>query len=189
MTVSEIFRDLAKHMLDGVMVHADMATYYAFLGFDGYSKNHEYQMAEEYCGYKRLCRYYMTHYGKIIPKHIPSSSNVIPENWYAFKQIEVDTNTKRMSVKSGLEKWAEWERSTKDLYQRMYKELCEIGEIAAAAFVMGFVKSVDKELSKVEYYLVSKKSVDYDIHVIESEQKPKDKTYSKMLERVGMGLC
>lgn len=189
MTVDEIFRDLAKHSLDGVMVHEEMSTYYRFLNFKGYSRMHEYHMAKEYCGYKKLCRYYMSRYHRIIPKHVPEQQNVIPDTWYNYKQIDVDANTKRKAVKSGLEKWVLWEQETKDFYQKMHHELCEIGETAAAMFLADYIREVDHELSKAESYHITKNTNDYSLAMIEEEQKKKHHDYKEKISCVGKMLC
>ena len=189
MTVEVIFKELAEHMLDGVMVHEEMSTYYRFLSLKGYSRMHDWHTAKEYCGYKKLCRYFMGHYGKLVPKHAPKAQSIVPDTWYSYKSADVDVNTKREAVRTGLEKWAAWETETKEFYQNMYKELCEIGEIAAAKFLCKYIKEVDKELEKAEYYIICKKSVDYSIVSILEEQKPKHKHYKEKMCCVKEMLC
>jgi hypothetical protein len=36
--------------------------------------------------------------------------------WHKYTTMDVDTNTKRNSIKDLMTKWVEWERSTKKLY-------------------------------------------------------------------------
>ena len=189
MTVDDIFRELARHSLDGVMVLEERSTYYRFLNLKGYAKMHEYHMAKEYCGYKKMCKYYMSRYHKIIPKHAPRVQNIVPDSWYNYKQIDVDANTKRKSVKAGLEKWVEWETDTKNLYQQMHKELCNIGEVAAAMFLSDYIRDVDHELEKAESYHITKNTNDYSLAMIEEDQKRKHKKYKKQISCIGEMLC
>ncbi len=35
MTIEEIFSEISKHMIEGIMIHAQMADYYNFLGLKG----------------------------------------------------------------------------------------------------------------------------------------------------------
>ena len=57
--------------------------------------------------------YYINHYNKLIPEvtnNSLTSSSILPNNWYNYTREDVDINTKRNAVKSGLEKYVHWER-------------------------------------------------------------------------------
>lgn len=49
--------------------------------------------------------------------------------------MDVDIATRQNALKTGISTWIDWEKETKSLYESMYKELCDIGEIAAACKV------------------------------------------------------
>ena len=40
MTVEEIFKNLANHMIKGLILHSELANYYDFLNLTGYKKCH-----------------------------------------------------------------------------------------------------------------------------------------------------
>lgn len=171
MTVEDIFAKVIHHQLEGVMFHDDMSKYYRFLGLCGYAEDHKNRFIEESHCYTKMCEFYMENYGKI-PKELPvEKTNYIPSSWYAHTRMDVDTSTKRSAVKSGLEKWVEWETKTKDIYQKMIKELADIGEVRAAIFLGDILLDVCEELSDAQRYLRIKMDLDFAIEDIISDQE------------------
>ena len=132
MELEKIYSDIATHMVKGLMLHESLANYYDFLGLNGYKRCHEYHFFKESMSYRGLCRYYINHHNKLIEEQQFDNPEIIPQSWYQYTRQDVDTNTKRNSVKVGLQKWVEWEQDTKELYENMYNELIELGEIASA---------------------------------------------------------
>lgn len=170
MTIEEIFKKLAAHMVKGLMVHEELANYYDFLGLKGYKECHEYHFLKETCGYRELCHYYINHYSKLIEKEEVKGENIIPSSWYKHVREDVDTGLKRESVKMGVQTWVNWEKETKTLYQLMYKELVDLGEIATAIFLKECICDVDKELERAEKSYLNKRAIDYNISTIIGEQ-------------------
>ena len=189
MTIEEIYNKLASHMIQGMMIHEQLANYYDFLGLKGYKRCHEYHYMNESCMYRKLCRYYINHHNKLIEESEFDNPNIIPKSWYNYTRQDVDTNTKRNAVKQGLEKWVEWEKETKKLYENMYMELQNIGEIASAEFISCFVRDVDRELKKAERYHLNKQATDYDISNIIMEQNKKHNKYKNKTMYIGEKLC
>jgi len=166
MTVEEIFTTIAKHMAEGIKFHHDMSKGYDFLGLYGFSKCHEYHYLAETKGYECLLHYYSCRYHKLLDvKDIPEP-DIIPETWYKYTTMAVDVNTKRNSTKTMMEKWVNWERDTKKLYQDMYKELININEIAAADCILCYINDVDDELKHAEKKLFKLEALGYDISTI-----------------------
>ena len=150
MDVSEIFARLKAHILEGMVFHDDMVRYYGFLNCDKWKNEHEWHYAEETEGYRQLCDYYMTHYNMLIPVEPMNRPDVIPDSWYRYMRQDVDAGTKRNGKEVGIRKWVEWERETKKFYQDMWKELIDIGEVAAAQFISRYISAVDEELKCAE---------------------------------------
>jgi len=53
----------------------------------------------------------MQHYNKLIPNFSFESLNnlpIIPDNWHEDVRNDVDINTRRNAVKTGLEKYIHW---------------------------------------------------------------------------------
>lgn len=183
MTIEEIYSNINEHMINGLMLHDQLANYYDFLGLGGYKRCHEYHYFKENMAYRSLNRYFINHHNKLIPEAKFDNISIIPNSWYEHVREDVDISTKKNGVKMGLEKWVEWERKTKKLYEQMYKEAMEIGEVASAHKIMCLVKDVDCELKKAERYWLNKESIGYDMTAIVEEQNKKHDKYKKKMEK------
>lgn len=170
MTVSEIFGSIIKHMIEGFMIHEELANYYDFLNLKGYKRCHEYHYYCESKAYRKLYSYYVNHYNKLVQHDDPEAPHSIPMNWFNHERKDVDVSTKRSAVKTAVEAWVSWESETKDFYQKMFSELMKIDEIASAKKVMCLICDVNKELKMAENRLLTLKTVDYDISYILQEQ-------------------
>lgn len=69
-TVEEVFAKVAAHMVEGLMLHDQMSSYYDFLNLEGYAKCHEYHYWCENKNYICLKHYYTKHHSKLL-KEIP----------------------------------------------------------------------------------------------------------------------
>ena len=170
MEVSEIYKTLSSHMVKGVMIHEQMSDYYDFLNLHGYKRCHEYHAKKEFRAMRKLHRYFINHFNKLIEEEIIENPDVIPSSWYRYSRQEVDANTKRNAVKSGIEKWVAWESETKDLYEKMHKELMEIGEVAAANKLSCYIHDTDCELKWAQRKHIDLLTSDYSIGYILGEQ-------------------
>ena len=190
MELSEIYSKIANHQVQGLMIHEELANYYDFLGLKGYKRCHEYHYLAETMNYRSLCRYVINHHSMLIPDTRVEVPDVIPESWYKYKREDVDATTKKNAVKAGLTMWVNWERKTKTLYESMYNEMLNIGEVADALYISQFVCDVDKELKKAERYWLNKEATDYDMTLIIDEQNKKHKKYQKKCEKeLKVSIC
>lgn len=177
-------------MIQGMMVHDQMANYYDFLGLKGYKRCHEYHFLCETLNYRSLNRYFINHHNMLIPELRVEDPALIPESWFTHVRSDVDADTKKNGVKSGLTKWVEWERDTKKLYEQMYQELMNIDEVASAMKIKEFICDVDKELKKAERYWLNKEATGYDMTLIIEEQNRKHKKYQKKCEKeLKVSIC
>lgn len=184
MTLDEIFSEISAHMVKGLMIHAQLADYYDFIGLCGYKKCHEYHYYTESIAFRDINSYFMSHHNRLIPYKPVENPNVIPKNWYSHERWDVDLNTRRNAVRDGVYKWVEWERETKKLYERMYKELLDINEIASAIKIQELISDVDYELVEAEKHYIEKEASGYDAVSIVEEQELFSKTYSKKIKNV-----
>lgn len=181
MSVEEIFKDLSSHMIKGVMIHEQLSDYYDFLNLHGYKRCHEYHAKCEMCGMRKLHRYFINHYNRLIEEENIENPNIIPASWYRYTRQEVDVNTKRNAVKTGIEKWVDWESETKKLYENMYKELMDIGEVAAANKLAFYIHKVDKELKWAQRKHINLVASEYSIMSILNEQDHLHDWYRKKM--------
>lgn len=190
MDVKEIYSKIANHMIEGLMIHEELANYYDFLGLKGYKRCHEYHYIKETLNYRTLCRYFINHHNMLIPDTRVDTPDVIPASWYSHVRSDVDVATKQNAVKTGLTKWVEWERETKKLYQDMYKELIDIDEVASAMKIKCFIDDVDCELKKAERYWLNKEAIGYNMSSIIAEQNRKHKKYDmKCKKELNVKIC
>ena len=66
MTTDKIFSLIAQHMVEGLMVHSQLADFYGFLSLKGYQKCHEYHYLSESIGYSAFCEYVVDHFDVLI---------------------------------------------------------------------------------------------------------------------------
>ena len=180
MELKEIYQGLVNHALTGVMMHTELAQYFDFLNLHGYKKMSTYHAKMEMANLNKMKAYYLNHYNRLIKEQY-EDPNVIPEGWFEHVRQDVDINTKRQAVRDGFTKWRDWERDTKKYYSDMYKELCEIGEVASAMKISECVECVDKELKWVERKLLELQAADYSMEFIMDEQQFYHQFYKKKM--------
>lgn len=180
MTVNEIFSKINNNMLEGIMLHDQLASYYDFLNLAGYKRCHKYHVQDEMNSRRKLLEYYTCHYGYTAPESQATDPHIIPENWNGHTRGDVDANTKKRAIRDGFSRWHEWEKSTKKLYENACKELYELGEIAAAMCIGKLIKDVDCELKGLEKEMLKLASIDYDLNSVYGEQHDIHKKYKHM---------
>lgn len=168
--VSEIYADISAHQIKGLMVHSQLADYYRFIGLDKYADCHEKHYDKENCNWRKLSKYYIRHFNKLIEEKSIDNPDVIPKEWFNVTRQDVDTNTKRRAVESGLKIWVDWETETKKLYEQAFSELMSLNEVAAAMNMKKYLCAVDHELAEAQEWWLNKKAVNYEISYIIGEQ-------------------
>lgn len=181
--MEEVFSKLSAHFIKGMMVHDQMARYYDFLGLKGYKRIHEYQFYEESKVFRRINRYFINHHSKLIPEMRVDDPALIPESWYNYKREDVDGQTKRNAVETGMRKWVEWEQTTKTEIESAIKMLYDNGFVADANWVKNILKKVCYELKKAERKLIELQSVSFDLILITEEQEKVHDKYKGKIKR------
>ena len=182
-TVEDIFKELASHMVEGLMIHEQLMNCYIFLGTDGYAECHKYHYLEETNGYIKLTEYYSNHHRGILSPGKVDPPDIIPESWYGNKKEGVDNETRRKAIKAAFDEWIRWETSTKKLYENAYAELISLGEAASAIFIGEYVKDVDNELIEAMEAKLCKEAIGYDMVSIVEEQQSLKKFYKKQIKK------
>ena len=166
MTIAEIFSELSAHMIKGVMFHSQMADYYWFLGLDGYAKCHEKQYKCENKTWRKLSRYYIEHYNRLIEERNIDDPKAIPQGWWQYTRMNVDSNTRKKAVQTGLKAWHIWETETKALYEKAYRAFEDNDAIRDMMLAKELIKDVDDELIEIQSYMMDLSIVDYDSQTI-----------------------
>lgn len=189
MTVSEVFSKIAAHMVEGMMLHDQMADYYDFLGLMGFKRMHEYHFLREAADMRGISRYYLNHYNYLLPSVEVKDPAIVPSGWYKYHRKDIDASTKRQAIRTGMEKWCAWEEATKKLYQESYSTLCDMGEVAAACKVKELVSDVDMELKCADRLHIKLQSVDYDLCTIFLMQDEMHESYREKEKDIGVCIC
>ena len=187
MAIEEISRLVAQRLLQGCMNHEQFANYYDFLGLKGYKKCHEYHFFEQMSNYRKFITYYIEHENRLIPDFSAktlTSFSIVPDNWYGYTREDVDINTKRNAVKSGLEKYVNWQKETKKFLQEMYNQSIQEGQISLAIKIQEYICSVDQEIKKASKEYLEIKATDYDLPTIVTKQQSLAKKYGKKIHEM-----
>lgn len=181
MSYSEVFSELSAHFIRGMMIHDQLATYYDMLSMRGFKRKHEYEFKHDSCNYRKLNRFYINHYNRLIPEKSVSDPRLIPDSWYRYSREDVDASTKKSAIKNGIEQWVAWETTTLSKLQRAQLDLYDDGEVASAMFINKFIKDVAKELKCAKRLKLDLEAVDYDLGYVLSMQKRVHDKYKAML--------
>ena len=187
MPFEEICKLIAQRLLQGCMNHEQFANYYDFLGLEGYSIFHEYHFFEQMHGYREFITYYIDHQDKLVQDFSPNSLstfNIILDNWYDYKREDVDINTRRNAVKSGLEKYIHWEKETKKFLEDMYTQATQQGFVGISIQIKKYIKSVEEEIKHANKVYLEIKATDYDMPTVVAKQDYLIKKYTKKLRQI-----
>lgn len=180
MRTCEAFETVSKHQIEGMMLHDQLADAFEYLALPGFEAMHEYRFADESKAMRALHLYYISRYNSIVPDFHPSSIDLL-RCWRGGER-RAAMDTRRKHVRELFEKWVEWERDTKLLYQRIVAELCNAGEVAAAHEMLELVKDVDEELANAEAMHMRLDSIAYDMPTVEQMQDALENEYNEKLK-------
>lgn len=184
MTVEEIFSNLHTHMLKGLMIHRTISDAFLFLNLYGYHKCHEYHYYEESINCKELSNFFLNYYHKLLIEQEIKPVQIIPSNWYKYAREDVDTNTKRQSVRDLFKYWIDWEIETCTLLNTYHKQLSEMNEFFAADKILNLLKETKDELAAAYQKFINLKTLDYNILPIIEEQDSLYKLYSEKIQNL-----
>ena len=182
MPLEDICKMVAQRLLEGAMKHEQFANYYNFLGLKGYKCFHEYHFFEQILSYRKFITYYIDHEDKIFSNFSFNSLNsfsIVPENWSNYLREDVDINTRRSAIKTGLEKYVHWEIDTKKFLEDLCSQSIQQGLIAISLEIKKYICSVDKEIKHAKEELLEAQAVDYDLPTLVSKQDILKKKYNK----------
>jgi hypothetical protein len=189
MTIKEIFTEISGQQLRGMMLHNDMANYFDFLGLPGFKRLHEYQFFSEAMEHRKTDRYFINHFGELLPESENKIENYIPGAWYATDRQNVDSDARKNAVKENFVAWIEFETGAKKLYEKCYAEAMNAGEAAASGYIMRIVSDVDMELKKAERMELELKAIDYDMPTVVQLQEELHEKYKRKAKKEGWGTC
>lgn len=122
----EIFKELAKCKIKGMMFHSNMADYYAFLHCCTFKKIHDERFIEESKELRELKDYYIMKYERTLltdDEHL-AIENVTPSNW---DEYELTDKERSAYIKQGCETYEVQEQKVKEKMKKLADELYSMG--------------------------------------------------------------
>ena len=174
-------------MIEALMIHDELSTYFDFLGLRVFKCMHEYHYYKESIGYRNAQRYILSHYNRLLGYVKVDNPEVIPSSWENYSRQEVDTQTKQQAVKNAMEMWVKWERDTLKLYEQLYSELIANDDICAGLYVADLIKDVSEEVKAAELLHIELSTLKYDILAIAEMQDELHKKYGEIIKE--MEVC
>lgn len=158
------FEAVAARIIQGVMVHDEMAKYYDFLAIPCYRDAHIHHAKEEFDWYHKICKHYICHHNMLIPDtSVGRPVEIIPQSWYKYTRDDVDVATKKNAIKSGIEKWYNWETETKEYYM---EQLAEMTDREDRKIMNELIDCVSKEEKCAHEKWLYLKTIDWDLSKI-----------------------
>lgn len=188
MTCKEIFGEILSKQVHALMFHDQMASYFDFLGLNGFKRMHEYQYLSESVTYRKVQRYFINRYNEIVESHDVENPHAIPSEWLKHTRGEVTPSIKKRSVKEAFEDYREWEKSVEECFSVYAQSLYDRGMLMDYSFVLDLIKDVCKEVKRIDRLMLKLGGVEYDLTYVEEMQDCLHEKYKKKIHRVGSEL-
>lgn len=171
-----IYMELDERMAKGLCFHEQLADYFCFLGLQGFKRMLEYQFMCECEDKRKLHRKYIERHHKILPVQQIQAPMFIPQSWSNYTTENIDDGVIPKFVKSAIAEWKQWEEGTKELYQKAWQRLKDMGYATDAEHIKELIKGVEKELKDIHRISETLSGTGYDVNMIHGVQ---DKYHEK----------
>lgn len=170
MTVHEIFTSLNNRMIGAMMIHTQLTQLFIFIDLLPDARRQEQQLQEESHGMIELNKYYAQHYHLLSIADNPPQIDVFGLGLFKKSSKELTSEDRMRLIQYGMTAWIEWERQSKVIYEDAYNNLVELSEVAAAEFIMRYVRDVDQELKDAEMLYKVRDGIGWDLPTIYDKQ-------------------
>lgn len=170
MTVHEIFTSLNNRMVGAMMIHTQLTQLFTFIDLLPDARRQEQQLQEESHGMMELNKYYAQHYHLLSIADNPPQIDILDLGLFKKSSKDLSSEDIVYLIQYGMNQWLEWEHQSKVIYEDAYNSLIDLSEVAAAEFIMRYVRDVDQELKDVESLYKVRKAIDWDLPTIYDKQ-------------------
>lgn len=170
MTAHEIFAQLSDRMVGAMMTHTQLTELFTFLDLTADVKRQKKQLHEETDGLLKLEKYFAQHHHMLITSENPPKVDILNVVMLKDENSKLSPDDRIYLIQYGMKEWIKWEEQSKIMYEDAYRNLIDISEVAAAEFVMQYVKDVDKELRDAELLYRVRDAIDWDLATIYDKQ-------------------
>lgn len=152
------------------MTHTQLTELFNFIDLETDAKRQKNQLHEETDGLLKLEKYAAQHHHILITSDDPPQVDILNLNMLKQSNDKLTPDDKVYLIQYAMKEWIEWEKESKIIYEDAYRGLVEISEIAAADFVLRYVRNVDKELRDAELLYRVRDAIDWDLPTIYDNQ-------------------
>lgn len=92
--------------------------------------------------------------------------NQIPESWYNYTKLDVDSQNMKQYIDTSLSLYKMWEEETKEIFEGYAKALLDMVNVCDYAYVQSLIEDVTSELICIYKWIGSFRAVDYDMSYI-----------------------
>jgi hypothetical protein len=170
MTTHNIFTKLPNRMVGAMMTHTQLTELFNFIDLKSDAKRQKKQLHEETDGLLKLEKYAAQHHHILITSNNPQQVDILNIGMLKQQNDELSPDNKIYLIQYALKEWIEWEKKSKIIYEDAYRNLVDMSEIAAADFVLQYVRDVDKELRDAELLYRVRDAIDWDLATIYDKQ-------------------
>lgn len=157
-------------MVGAMMVHTQLTELFNFIDLKSDTKRQKKQLHEETDGLLKLEEYASQHHHILITSNNPPQVDILNLSMLKQQNDELSPDNKIYLIQYAIKEWIEWERESKIIYEDAYRNLVDMSEIAAADFVLQYVRDVDKELRDAELLYRVRDAIDWDLATIYDQQ-------------------
>jgi hypothetical protein len=157
-------------MIGAMMIHTQLTQLFIFIDLLPDARRQEQQLQEESHGMIELNKYYAQHYHLLSIADNPPQIDVFGLGLFKKPSKELTPEDKMRLIQYGMTAWIEWERQSKVIYEDAYNNLIELSEVAAAEFIMRYVRDVDQELKDAEMLYKVRDGIGWDLPTIYDKQ-------------------
>jgi hypothetical protein len=170
MALHDIFSKLSDRMVGAMMVHTQLTELFNFIDLMPDAKRQKKQFHEESDGLFELEKYAAQHHNLLITSSNPPQVDILNLGMLKQPNDELSPDNKIYLIQYAMKEWIGWEKESKIIYEDAYRSLVDMSEIAAADFVLRYVKDVDKELRDAELLYRARDAIDWDLATIYDKQ-------------------
>lgn len=167
----KIFKKLSNRMVGAMMIHTQLTEFFNFIDLEADAKRQKRQLHEEMDGLIKLEKYAARHHHILVTSDNPPQVDVLNIGMLKAPNDELTPDNKTYLIQYAMKEWIVWEKESKIIYEDAYRNLMDLSEVAAADFVLQYVKDVDKELRDAELLYRCRDAIDWDLPTIYEEQQ------------------
>ena len=166
----EIFKKLSNRMVGAMMIHTQLTELFNFIDLEPVAKRQKKQLHDESDGLLKLEKYAAQHHHILITSDNPPQVDILSLGMLKQSSDQLSPENRAYLIRYAMKEWIEWEKESKIMYEDAYHNLVDMSEIAAADFVLQYVRDVDKELKDAELLYRVRDAIDWYLPTIYDKQ-------------------